>query len=78
MSNMIGDWPLLEDSMTKTNPSPSSICMHAITGVGLGMCKELVLVKLGTTSKHRVIKIDIFINYPFNVIFGSIITVRII
>jgi len=37
----------------KRDPSSSFMCMHAVIDVGIGMCKELVSTKLGTSSKYK-------------------------
>ena len=50
---MIDDWSFLEDGMMKIDPSPSSMCIHVVVDVGIGMCKKLVLAELGTSSKHK-------------------------
>jgi len=49
---MIGDWFLLKNGTMKTDPSLSSMCMHVVY-MGRGMCKELVLRELGTSSKYK-------------------------
>ena len=43
--------------------------LHTVIDVGIDMYKELVLTELGTSSRHRIIEIDIFVKNPFTVIF---------
>ena len=62
----------------KTDLLLSSICMHAIFEMNKGICKEQISTDLNTSSRHRVIKSNIFIKDPLALIFDVVITIRII
>jgi len=52
LPNIIDDWSLLVGGIMKADPSLFSICMHAIFEMDKGMCKELILTDLNTSSGH--------------------------
>jgi len=74
---MIEDRLLLEDCMTNTNPSLSSICVHAIIDVGKGMCKEFVLTESGNHQNTKNNQKQ-HLHYPFTVILNGNIIIGII